>query len=893
MAHWRLPWHSIVLALTVASEATRLPFFWAEAFLLPNRHHGCVKTSFESTSSVVYSTDAGRHGENITSRSTESQSIDHCESKPSRPQSHVEAYVRHWEYLLQEEHYAAVLELKEQRSRWSRQRLEASGVTLFDVSAEPDSELFGEKLVRVYLEGSVGDNRNAARIKNGRNWRDIYTRGDVMIMTPTSISSSSRPGFPSSRPRRRRRQGNGGSKRSGSSNSNSNNSITPREVCVVDVGRDWMTVSVGPTWPVGLWESRKQVGEYQVRLDRTVPQSTLIAQKKALDLVRRSKAGRAAQLLVDMYDQKVGTTSNTDGDVYPISRHNETGDDENAGRRKTWRADDAASQVPLYLRYLLEDSVSPETLDNVIAQAINRAKEKSSFQPNSSQEAAIAWALARSLSLIRGPPGTGKTVCAALLISSAMRLQLQLPITTTTSASSSSTSTTTTTPRVLAVAHSNGAADVLLQALLDMGVPAIRVGRPASVSASLRHRTVVAMAEKHPEVKRLRAKVMDLTLDSGERGTAAYEVGRCMNDVRRMLATNAPVVVASCIGAHQLLGEEISSDTGTKPAFPIVVLDEAAQATEPSLLCALAAAKAEQIIFVGDTRQLPPTVASDRKELRDTLGVSPMSRLESSRVGQQTLRVQYRMAPALLKFPSSYFYDGLVTCADSLLQQQNAQCTSSSAPPVGFPWPESQPLAFVQLGSNLEATHDLGGKSNPAEAAMVVDIIYDLVVLGKEVEGRSIAAISPYAKQCQLIRTLLISRNLQDVRVGTVDSFQGQETDVVVFSAVRSNVHHEIGFLRDPRRLCVALTRAKRGLIIVGDPVVLQASRHWSALLDSCRNRGCMLTRDDVKDGDSLEDVNKQKENSEEKLSDADLLAALEASLEEEDGLQDMFSNVP
>ena len=830
-----------------------------------------------------------------------------CSSSQNTKQPNVEGYVRHWEHLLQEEHHAAVLELKEQRSTWSRQRLEASGVTMFDASAEPDSELFGEKLVRVYLEGGMNNvinnnrnNNNNARTSNKnmhRNWRDIYTRGDVLIMTPTSITSSSssrRPGFPSSRPRRRRRQGGG--KRS--SSNNSNNRALPREVCVVDVGRDWMTVSVGPSWPAGLWESRKQVGEYQVRLDRTVPQSTLIAQKRALDLVRRNKAGRAANLLMSIYDDDNNNNNNNNnsGDHRRVS---ETGkQDDNVQSSVKMTADDAASQVPSHLRQLLEGNPSLSLLDSVIAQAVTSAKVKSAFQPNSSQEDAIAWALGRSLSLIRGPPGTGKTVCAALLISAAMRLQLQLPADSDNPVSSISKGTTPPSPRVLAVAHSNGAADVLLQALLDMGVPAIRVGRPASVSASLRHRTVVAMAEKHPEVKRLRTKVMDMTLDSGERGTAAYEVGRCIADVRHMLSTTAPVVVASCIGAHQLLSEEVSINGSTDgnllstPAFPIVVLDEAAQATEPSLLCALAAAKAEQIIFVGDTRQLPPTVASDNKELRDSLGVSPMSRLESSQVGQQTLRVQYRMAPALLEFPSRYFYDGLVTCADSMLQQQQTASGSTHLePPAGFPWPESQPLAFLQVGPNLEATHDLGGKSNPSEADIVVTVVADLVA-GKEVEGRGITVISPYAKQCQLIRTLLSSRNIKDVRVGTVDSFQGQETDVVVFSAVRSNIMSEIGFLRDPRRLCVALTRAKRGLIVIGDPVVLQTSRHWSALLDSCRDRGCMLTKGDLKNGVSLEDNGGERREAEETLSDVELFAALEASLEDEDGLQDLFSNV-
>ena len=128
-------------------------------------------------------------------------------------------------------------------------------------------------------------------------------------------------------------------------------------------------------------------------------------------------------------------------------------------------------------------------------------------------------------------------------------------------------------------------------------------------------------------------------------------------------------------------------------------------------------------------------------------------------------------------------------------------------PPEGFPWPSSEPLAFLAVGDNSEVAHGFGGRSNPTEAEIVVDTIRKVVAAG-DVEAKDIAVISPYSKQVQLIRTELnnISREsdgsgLSDVRVGTVDSFQGQETDLVLFSAVRSNLMKEMGFLRDARRL--------------------------------------------------------------------------------------------
>ncbi|VEU45073.1 unnamed protein product [Pseudo-nitzschia multistriata] len=648
-------------------------------------------------------------------------------------------YAAHWESLLLEEYHETAEELRDQRKSWSRRRLEQSGISVFGASAEPESEVLGEKIVRFYRKGET-------------MFKDRFTRGDVLVMTPTVRSVDP----------------------------------VPRECLVVDVGSDWITAGVGSSWPDGLWEARKLAGFFEVRLDRTAPRAPLRAQRKALDMVRKGNAGAASALMARTF------CSPNDAEAL-------------------------GSGAPSFLgadaRATIED-------------ALERAKRATSFEPNPSQEEAIAWALQRKVSLVRGPPGTGKTRVAALLVSTAMRME----------------------GRVLAVTHSNGAADVLLEALLQMGVPAVRLGRPASVSPSVQHRTITAMTERMPRVAELRKRAADQTLERQQRSAAAFELRRCLADVRESIAKTAPVVVASCIGAHQLVlgentnsggggGEDGGDDEDDEMSFATVVLDEAAQTTEPALVCALAASRAEQVVLVGDTRQLPPTVTS--MKLRDRLGVSPMSRLEDCGVGETTLRVQYRMPPFLLEHPSEYFYNGLVACAGGLSRVDRP-------PPGGFPWPSSRPLAFVQVGeSDSEIAHNFGGRSNPTEARLVVSIVADLID-GGDTDPSGIAVISPYSKQVQLIRTELSSETTRGratggVRVGTVDSFQGQETDVVVFSAVRSNQMKELGFLRDSRRLCVAITRARRGLIVVGDRAVLKTCRHWEALLRSCESRGCCL----------------------------------------------------
>jgi regulator of nonsense transcripts 1 len=248
--------------------------------------------------------------------------------------------------------------------------------------------------------------------------------------------------------------------------------------------------------------------------------------------------------------------------------------------------------------------------------------------------------------------------------------------------------------------------------------------------------------------------------------------------------------------------------------------------------------------MIGDTKQLPPTVTSQDPELRKTLGVSPMERLLSNGLDEFILTEQYRMPRSLLYHPNKYFYDSVVKCS-----------VKKDLPLLnGFPWPSpnDEPLAFLKVGNGSdEVAHDGGGKSNPTEIRVIIDIITKVLSKG-EIQAKDIAIITPYSKQVQLFRKMLSSADISmsasnskgriaDVQLGTVDSFQGQETDLVIFSAVRSNRMKELGFLRDARRLNVAITRARRGLIVVGDPTVLRTCCHWAALLDSCTERNCVL----------------------------------------------------
>jgi AAA domain len=798
---------------------------------------------------------------------TEIQHPQHADSTSRKHNSTsiILAYTSYWDSLLLKEHAELEMDLLQRRKTWSRHDLVSSGLSILNAMAEPDSELFGEKIVRITV--LVTSRRFGSSSSSGSNLRDTYTRGDVLVMTKGT-------------------------------------DIIPRECLVVDVGNDWLTAGVGPTWPKGLYESRKlSPFSYRVRLDRTVPRAPLKAQRQALAQLSKFQAGVAANLLATTFLMGGGGG----------------GAQEDATTRRA-AAQELTSEAPPWLSTC--SCTSTEERNTIISRAMKNALLSTNnttttttelFQPNDSQAAAIQWALQRRMALIRGPPGTGKTQCAATLVATflqlatSLQLRQQLPPQEENHEQSGTTDSkndenvnnnniTTSTRsninhRVLAVTHSNGAADVLLEALLKLNVPAVRLGRPAVVSPRVQHRTVVAISQRLPEVVKFRRlqqqQQQQITQQQDQQGRptplAELDVKRYMMDAQKMILETAPVVVTSCIGAHQLmLASNDSDDDNDGLKFSLVVLDEAAQATEPALVCALAAARAEQVIFVGDTQQLPPTVTSSCPQLRDSLGLSPMARLEKLDIGQVTLQTQYRMPAALLEHPSRYFYGGLVQCANN---ENDADCeekpSAAPRPPAGFPWPNGQPLAFVQVttgrANDCEIAHSFGGRSNPTEAALVVRIIRDLLV-GGDIAGDDISVISPYSKQVQRIRTeLSMMRNgAQDIRVGTVDSFQGQETGVVIFSAVRSNPFNELGFLRDRRRLCVAITRARRGLILVGDANVLKSCRHWAALLASCEERGLSMS-----DRDLVEQKRKQMVIQSEKNVSSTTKMSLEDALDD------------
>ena len=430
---------------------------------------------------------------------------------------------------------------------------------------------------------------------------------------------------------------------------------------------------------------------------------------------------------------------------------------------------------------------------------------------NESQKVACEAAISQRLTLIQGPPGTGKTHTAVRILQSW---------------SSQNAGT------ILAVADSNVAVDNLLEGLLGLGVSAVRLGQPVKVRESLREATVDAQMESHP-LRRDLEEHLELNeklarripgMKGKEKGLAHRDLNRGWKEVRRIerqmrddILDRAQVLCCTCIGVgHQLLDGR---------RFARVLLDEATQATEPASLVPIVRG-ARQIVLVGDHRQLPPTVISRRAE-KGGLRRSLFERLVAMGIEPMLLDTQYRMHPAISDFPNRTFYEGRLVDGITAADRPN---------PAGLLWNDWEvPMAFLPVNGDELLSPDGASKENPAEAGWVAKILENLLQAG-DLEEADIGIITPYAGQVRAIRDALPERN-DSVEVHTVDGYQGREKEVIIFSCVRSNSDGTVGFLSDARRLNVALTRAKRGLIVIGDPDTLRNDETWASWLDYIRSR--------------------------------------------------------
>ena len=448
------------------------------------------------------------------------------------------------------------------------------------------------------------------------------------------------------------------------------------------------------------------------------------------------------------------------------------------------------------------------------------------------QQAAVAHALAAApVALVHGPPGTGKTRVLVEVVRQAIGRG----------------------ERVLCAAASHAAVDHLVARLGDAGVDVLRIGHPARLDPGTLDRSLDARLEASPaaamaaawvtEARKLFAKMGSKrargSLDRDEARAMRDQARGLLRDARRQLALQrdalieqARVVAMTCAGADaaELDGQH----------FDLGVLDEATQAVDPLLLVPLGLC--DRAVLAGDPEQLPPTVL-DHDAAREGLGLTAFERL-SRRDADATvmLQRQHRMHADLMAFPSAQSYRGALVAADEVAGWRIEDLPAVQPDPL-----RPSPLVFVDAaGAGWEesrapsADGERGSCRNPDAAAATAREVRTLLARG--VAATDIAVLTPYDAQRRLLREHLADAMAEGLRVDSVDAFQGREAQVVVLDLVRSNDRGEIGFLGETRRMNVAITRAQRLLIVVGDSATLAGHPYYAALLDAVQARGDWLS---------------------------------------------------
>lgn len=437
----------------------------------------------------------------------------------------------------------------------------------------------------------------------------------------------------------------------------------------------------------------------------------------------------------------------------------------------------------------------------------------SSFRLNEWQNEAMRSMIdADDLALVHGPPGTGKTTT---LVEGIRELVAR-------------------GEQVLVCAASNAAVDHLTRSLASAGVQTVRIGNLAKIGEETAGFTLDVLIEKEKEfrqIRELKKRAVELRRVGGkykrqfgreeaEQRKLIFKEARELNREARQLEdylvgkvlNQAQAITCTLIGStHDYL-------RGRK--FPTVVIDEAGQALEPA--CWVPVLKADKLIMAGDPFQLPPTVKSREAE-RQGLSVTLLEKAIERHQRVNLLRTQYRMNEQIMQFPSSYFYKGLLESHDTVRHWM-----IPGVPDI---------LEFVDTAgcgySELEVAES-DSKSNPEEAALVkrhFDRLVAMIAIPFDA-----GVIAPYRAQIELLEALF--QGVKEVTVNTVDSFQGQERDVIYLSLVRSNEKGEIGFLKDYRRMNVAMTRARKKLVVIGDSGTLGNDSFFSAFLDYAEQTG-------------------------------------------------------
>ena len=453
----------------------------------------------------------------------------------------------------------------------------------------------------------------------------------------------------------------------------------------------------------------------------------------------------------------------------------------------------------------------------------DRQPQRNAFEPmpfpwlNPTQEQAVNEVLmAKDVAIVHGPPGTGKTTTLVEAINETLMRESQ----------------------VMVCAQSNMAVDWISEKLVDRGINVLRIGNPTRVNDKMLGFTYERRFESHPDYPQLWAirKAIRELRQHRKRGSDSFhqKMERLKSRATELeLRINAQLFGEARVIACTLVGSANKLLDGQR--FNTLFIDEAAQALEAA--CWIPLRRVSRVILAGDHCQLPPTVKS-LAALKAGLGVTLMERVTATQPSVVTLlKVQYRMNEAIMRFSSDWFYGGQVKSAP---QVRHRGILDYDNP---FLWIDTAPLE-EEDDSPVYHEQFVGesfGRVNKAEANLTISTLKDyLDKVGKQRfmdEQVDVGVISPYRAQVQYLRSLIkatpeLKPFRRAITVNTVDGFQGQERDIVLISLVRSNAAGDIGFLKDLRRMNVAITRARMKVIILGDVKTLTRHPFYKRLWD-------------------------------------------------------------
>lgn len=439
---------------------------------------------------------------------------------------------------------------------------------------------------------------------------------------------------------------------------------------------------------------------------------------------------------------------------------------------------------------------------------------------NKSQNQALNNVLsAKDIAIIHGPPGTGKTTTLVYSIIETLRSETQ----------------------VLVCAPSNAAADLLVEKLTEQQVRVLRVGNPARITSKVLDNTLDVLITKHSNYKTLKslrkrseeyqAKGRKYKRNFGnterqQRNMLLAEARKMRNEADSLLDfiisdifNSTRVLVSTLVGANNRHMQRMQ--------FSTVFIDEAAQGLEPAAW--IPVIKANKVVFAGDHQQLPPTIKSF-EAAKSGLSTTLFEKAITRNKVDVLLIEQYRMNETIMHFSGKVFYSNRLI-ANSLVAKWKV-------------FAQDMPLEFIDTaGCGFFEQHNQENKSikNPEEAHILFihfqKYLHLLTDNAAHQALSDVGIISPYRAQLEVMNEELKNFNLDEetkakININTIDSFQGQERDVIYISLVRSNEKGEIGFLSDTRRMNVAMTRARKKLVIVGDSATISQHPFYNSFLD-------------------------------------------------------------